>query len=424
MNKIKTPDKFVKTEKQIAACEVLNNHQHSLIYGGSRSGKTTIIIRNIVLRAMMTPSRHLVGRFRFNHAKTSLWYDTIPKVMRMEFPGVAYHMNKSDWFMTIPVDAKAGGGQSEIWLGGFDDKERVEKILGNEYSTMFLNECSQIKYDAVTLLRTRLAENSGLRLRAYYDCNPSGKAHWTYQEFIKGLIPGTKEKSILDTGYMTINPYDNAVNLPEEYFNILKSLPKRQRERFLDGLFLQDVDGALWTDQMCSDARAKVPGELIKVVVAVDPAVSNNPDSDETGIVVCGLDENKQGVVIEDLTLKASTRVWAQRAVNAYHKHDANEIVVEVNQGGDLVEDVLKNIDKSIKVVKVRASKGKFARAEPISALYESEDVAHLPGLDDLESQITEYVPMNSKESPGRLDALVWGLTRLMVKKAAQIHIG
>ena len=121
---------FTKTTKQIEACNILNKYEHSMLFGGSRSGKTAIIIRNIFLRATKLPSRHLIVRFRFNHAKTSLWYDTIPKVLRLAFPGMQHTMNKSDWFITVPT---ARGGESQIWLGGIDDKDRVEKILGNEY---------------------------------------------------------------------------------------------------------------------------------------------------------------------------------------------------------------------------------------------------------------------------------------------------
>ncbi len=417
------PKVFVKTPKQIEACDVLNRHDHALLTGGSRSTKTTIAIRNIILRAIAKPSRHLIVRYRFNHAMQSLWCDTIPKVFKHFFPGVPYKEDKARWFIKVPCCDKYPGEQSQIWLGGIDDKDRIEKVLGNEYSTIMANECSQITYDAITTLRTRLAEASGLKLRFYYDLNPCGKKHWTYQEFIQGLIPGTKEKSELNTGHLFMNPLDNP-HLPPEYIKALKALPKRKRQRFFEGLYLSDVEGALWTDQMVSDARCKTYGVIKKIVVAVDPAVTNNPNSDECGIVVMGIDENNEGIVLADYTLKGSTKTWATVAVNAYHKHEANEIVAEVNQGGDLVEDALKNINRSIKVVKVRASKGKFARAEPISELYELGKIAHAKDMSELESEMTEWVPMNTKESPNRVDALVWGATRLMLRPSNRIHIG
>lgn len=417
---------FKKTAKQIDVCTALNAHEHTLVYGGSRSGKTTIIIRNIILRALKRPSRHLVARFRFNHAKMSLWYDTIPKVMRMCFPGVRYKENKSDWFITLFLGADPETGEereSQIWLGGVDDKDRVEKILGNEYSSIFLNECSQIEYEAVTMLRTRLAENSGLKLRFYYDCNPPGKKHWTYVEFVERFTPGTKEPSTLEnTTYLLLNPGDNEANLPEAYLRILKGLPKRQRERFLEGLFLSDIEGALWRDMEISDAVAKVHGQVTRTVIAIDPAVTNNPDSDETGIVAVSLDEFGDGIVHDDWTIKASTQTWAIRAVNMYYHYNANFIIAETNQGGDLVVDAIKNVDPKIKVKKVHASKGKFARAEPVQQLYELGRISHERHFLELEAEMTEWVPMDTKESPNRIDALVWGLTHLMLNKPRDVR--
>lgn len=416
--------KFKLNSKQPEARKLLNTFDHSLVYGGSRSGKTFIIIRNIILRAMRAQSRHLIVRFRFNHAKTSLWYDTIPKVMRLCFPGVRFGFNKSDWFITVPVDPRFGGGESQIWIGGLDDKERTEKVLGHEYSTIFINEASQVSYDSVIMLRSRLAENVGLVNKEYIDCNPSGKNHWTYQEFIEKLIPGTKEESVLHSGHLIMNPFDNIENLNPRYIKLLESFPKRQRQRFLEGLYLTDVEGALWTDAMISQATTNISLDLIQTVIGVDPAVTNQPNSDETGIVACGLDENRHGVVLGDYSLKASTRKWAQTVVNAYYKHEANYVVVEVNNGGDLVKDALKNIDESIKVVTVHASKGKFARAEPVSELYELGKVSHIERFPILEAQLTEYVPLNEKKSPDRLDALVWALTKLMLKKGTKIQLG
>lgn len=415
---------FVKTEKQIQACDVLNSFEHAMLFGGSRSGKTFIAVRNIIVRAIKYPSTHLLTRFRFSHAKASLWYGTIPKVKELCFPDVPFVFNKADWFIEIPT--RIPGKTSQIWLGGIDDKERVEKILGNEYSTILVNEASQVSYDAVTTLRTRLAELTPLVNRMYYDLNPPGKKHWSYVEFIEKLIPKTKEKSLVDSGFLLMNPRDNLINLPETYLKTLMALPKRQRQRFLDGLFLSDVEGALWTDEMVSNAFTKPYGEIIKTVIAVDPATTNNPGSDECGIVCCELDENREGVIEGDYSGKMSTSTWAQKVVNLYHDKNANAVIVEVNQGGDLVEDVIKNSEggRGIKIIKVHASKGKFARAEPVSALYEQKKISHKIVMQELESELTEWVPLESKSSPNRLDALVWGITHLMVRTSPMVHIG
>lgn len=408
---------FIKTPKQCEATELQSSFGHVMLYGGSRSGKTAITIRNIIIRATKKKSRHLIGRFRFNHVKQSIVYDTLPKVMELAFPDLPYTLNKSDWYVTLP-------NGSEIWFGGFDDKERVDKILGNEYSTIFLNECTQISWDTRNTVMSRLAENSGLRLLAIYDCNPTSRKHWTYTVFKQGESPeGEKIAGIEKYTSLKMNPADNMQNLPEEYLGLLKSLPERQRKRFLEGEFQDDIEGALWNALMIEQAKAMPERGLKKTVIAVDPAVTNNEDSDLTGIVVCSLDENNEGVVHEDYSLKASPNTWVQRVINAYYKHDAAYVVVEVNQGGDMVETMIKNIDRKIKVVKVRASKGKFARAEPVAALYEQGKVRHEKSLPDLETEMCEYVPMNSKKSPDRLDALVWGLTDLMLQPKNKVII-
>lgn len=425
---IHKPPGFVKTDKQIQAVKAMNRFDHCMLYGGSRSGKTTIAMRQILLRAMKKPSRHLVVRRTFNSVTRSIVNDTLPKVVDGFFPGLSLHVSykllkSPHCYLTVPTVC---GGLSEIWFGGTD---KPEKLLGNEYSTVYANECSEIIYDSILLMRTRLAENSGLKLKFIYDCNPPGKKHWTYVEFHERLIPDSKDPSLIDSGFLLVNPTDNKNNLPDGYIEkTLGSLPKRQRERFKDGLFLSDIEGALWTDLMISIARSLEPGEYEEVVIAVDPAVTNNPDSDETGIVVAARDKYKQGVAIDDLSGKFSTRVWAQRVVNAYHKYNANWVICETNQGGDLIKDAIKSIDRTVKIKGVHAKTGKFSRAEPVSAIYECEEgqvpiVCHIKHLPELESEMTEWVPFSSKGSPNRIDALVYALTHLIIKRPRDVKV-
>ncbi len=411
---------FVKTPRQREALELANGHQHTLLYGGSRSGKSLALVRNVFLRAIKRPSTHLMVRFRFNHARVSLGHETVPYVLSHCFPDLPFEENKSDGYWTVP---SAGGGESRVWLGGTDDKDRIEKILGNEYSTIYANECSQIPFDAIPLLWTRLAESSGLELRFYYDANPPGKKHWTHGMFFDRMLPDGSVHA-LDVANLQMNPVHNLTNLPPEYLKALEQLPKRQRQRFLDGLYLTDVEGALWTDQMVNAAKLKRPAEIKRTIIAVDPSVSSSTTSDECGIIPVSLDVNGEGVVHDDLSGKLSTRAWAQRVVGAYRAFEANVVVAEKNQGGDLVADVIHNLDPTVKVVLVHAAKGKLARAEPVSMLYEDrqERVAHLKSMPLLEAELTETVFTDVKESPNRLDALVWGLTHLMVGKTKMRH--
>jgi len=148
--------------------------RHICAVGGSRSGKTFFIVRAIMTRALRGDgSRHAILRHRANAARQSIWLDTLPNVNRICFPDFPFVEHRQDGFWEGP-------NGSQIWVGGLDDKDRVEKILGNEYSTIFLNECSQISYASALLVRTRLAQSvPGLTQRMYYDLNPVGKMHWT-----------------------------------------------------------------------------------------------------------------------------------------------------------------------------------------------------------------------------------------------------
>jgi phage terminase large subunit-like protein len=152
--------------------------------------------------------------------------------------------------------------------------------------------------------------------------------------------------------------------------------------------------------------------ELKNIIVAIDPAVTANKNSDETGIIVVGKDHNNVFYVLEDLSGKYTPDQWARKAINAFYDWDADRIVAEVNNGGDLVERLLRSVDTNIPYRSVHATRGKIVRAEPISALYEQKRVHHLGVFTELESQMCTYNGEN-QESPDRLDALVWGLSEL-----------
>lgn len=402
---------FKKTKKQKEAIKAMSLVRYFMMYGGSRSGKTFLICYIMAVRAMRCKSRHLIVRKSFTDVKRAVFLDTFPKMMKLCFPGVPYAENKTDFFDTFP-------NGSQVWFGGLDDKDRVEKVLGNEYSTIAPNECSQIAWKSIEVVMTRLAERSDLVNRMIFDCNPPPTSHWTYKVFILKQHPVTGVPLVNAEKYGSIlmNPDDNLENIDEEYLNVLEGLSERAKQRFRYGKFVDDVEGALWDYIMLEQAKAKKPGPIKRTVIAVDPAMSNSDTSDAHGIVVVSIDENNEGIVHEDLSTKGSPNTWGNRVVNAYHKYNANCIVAEVNQGGDLVEHLIKTIDPSIKVVKVHASKSKFARAEPVAALYEQGKIAHLGSMPDLEAELTEYVPMNATKSPDRLDALVWGVTYLMIK--------
>ena len=195
----------------------------------------------------------------------------------------------------------------------------------------------------------------------------------------------------------------------------------------LDGELLADLDGALWSGSMLDAALAQRFGKPNRIVVAVDPPVTGGAASDSCGIIVAGaLTDGPPGEwrakVIEDATVhRASPKVWAEAAVDAFHRHGADRLVAEVNQGGDLVEQVVRQVDPLVPFRAVRASRGKIARAEPVAALYEQGRVAHAEGLGMLEAQMGQMTAQGFRGlgSPDRVDALVWALFDLMIEPAA-----
>lgn len=211
--------------------------KHIFLFGGSRSGKTFYLVRAVIIRASKAKSRHVILRLNFNHAKTSIWLDTLPKVLKVCFPDLPIVWNKTDYYILLP-------NGSEIWIAGLDDEKRIEKILGKEYSTIYFNECSQINYTQIQVALTRLAEKSDLKKKVYYDANPPSKRHWTYWLFVKKMHPETGEYLNTDEyASLQMNPEDNIQNIDEDYIKLLGSLDEKQRTRFLLGEFGDDSDG-------------------------------------------------------------------------------------------------------------------------------------------------------------------------------------
>jgi len=421
------------TPKQLEAGALLARPASNIMLrGGSRSGKTFVLVRAIIIRAMKAPgSRHAIFRLRRNQVRATIWQDTLPKVLSLCFSGLRVQLNQADLIATLP-------NGSTIVLAGLDDKERVEKILGTEYSTLYFNEASQIPWRSIEMARTHLAQNSGLTLKTYYDCNPPSKLHWSYQLFRAKLKPNTREPLPNPDDYaeMLMNPADNRANLPSEYFAILASFSEAQRLRFERGEWASDVDNALWTLEQFDAERAGfiagavvykgLPVAMRRVVVAVDPSgTAGNGVGDGIGIVVAGLGIDGRCYVLEDASCDLSPKQWARRAVAAYHKHQADRIVAEANFGGAMVEAVIRTADPRVPYRAVHASRGKIVRAEPIAALYEKGTVSHAGTFPELEDQLANMTSAGyvGEGSPDRADALVWALTELALQPSRRVIV-
>jgi len=393
--------------------------KYLLVYGGSRSGKTFFVVYAIITRMLKAPgSRHVIFRSDGVDAKQSLGNETIPAVISLAFPGLELKWREKDGYFEAP-------NGSQLWLAGLKDKARLDKVLGKEFATIYLNEASQITLEAYGVVQTRLAQSvmqvdgRRLPLRLYVDLNPTVAAHWTYQIWINGIHPDGGFP-IADHAenyrHITVNPIDNSANLPADYIESLRNLPERMRRRFFEGAFTADDDNALWRRAWISKDTAPVMG---RVVIAVDPATTNTAGSDETGIIAMGIGMDGRGYVLADESGKYRPEEWARRAISLFDTFDADCVVAEVNQGGDMVESMIKAAAKgrSVPVQKVTATRGKHIRAEPIAALYEQGKVRHCDEFPELVDQLCAFTIGFDRAaqgySPDRVDALVWGFTSL-----------
>jgi phage terminase large subunit-like protein len=211
--------------------------------------------------------------------------------------------------------------------------------------------------------------------------------------------------------------FDNAANLAPSALQMLKDKYEGTRlgRQELEAEILGDLPGALWTLATLDAYRVREANAVSRIVVAVDPAVTATEASDEHGIIVAGLAEGQRGLVLEDASLSGSPNEWARRAVSLYRSWNADAIVIEVNQGGDMVAHTIRTIDPNVNIKEVRASRGKHVRAEPIAALYEQGRVAHVGAFPELEAQMTQMTTngYEGEGSPDRVDALVWAMTEL-----------
>ncbi len=405
---------------QEAARLLLDGPQRmTCLAGGARSGKTFLIVRAILERAVQAPgSRHAMLRFHANAARASLALETLPHVRKTCFPDVALKEHRQDG-----VFALSNG--SRIAIGGLDDADRVEKILGLEYATVFLNEASQIPYGSALVAFTRLAQVvPGLAQRAFVDLNPTAKTHWTNVLFGAKRDPVTMHPLAEpdEVARAFVNPHDNAANLAPAFLKSLAGLPEKQRKRFYEGVYVDEVDDALWSYEIIDRHRVEldaIPLEARKtVVVAVDPSGAAGRDdlrADEIGIVVAARGEDGDAYVLADRSLRDQPLAWGRRAVVAFHEFAADCIVAEANFGGEMVRATIQAADPNVPVRLVTASRGKAVRAEPISVRYALGQVHHVGRLSKLEDQLCGFAGSGygGAGSPDHADAAIWALTHL-----------
>ena len=313
-----------------------------------------------------------------------------------------------EWSPTKRTLSWANGAKVEFYSA-----EEPERLRGPQFEAAWCDELAAWNKDVDTWNMLQFCLRLGKHPRVMVTTTPKPT------KLVRKIL---KEGTTHVTGGST---FDNAANLADTYLKAVKDQYEGTRlgRQELYAEVMEEAEGALWTTDTldaCQVDRADVP-PLNRIVVAIDPAVTSNAESDMTGIVVVGRDVNGKAYVLGDYTDRLSPQGWACKAIELYHRFEADRIVAEKNQGGDMVRRTLEVEDETVPIRLVHASRGKFARAEPISALYERALVHHVrnpedgSNLNELETQMRTWEPLGSIGSPDRIDALVWGLTELML---------
>jgi len=406
---------LILNNKQKVAIKLLSDPtiKRAMLYGGARSGKTFACVYAILARAMKAKdSRHGIIRKYLSSLRSSVWDDTLPKVCRLLVPDPDEYKRTFKFVNQFNILRCANG--SEICLFGLDDAERADRILGMEFSTLMFEECSELEYSAMNKALTRLAQKTCLVNRAYYTENPPSKRHWTYKLFVDGLKPdGSRVRRPGAYQCMQMNPGDNLDNINPDFMEDLEDMPLRERIRFLQGEFQDDTGKGVVRRDWIHYVDPRDMPELTRIVVSVDPSVSDSDDADEVGIVIVGKDDEDHYYVLMDASFQGSPLQWSAKAAKLYNEFEADFVLYESNQGGLLVEQAIQNVDKSIPCKAVRAYRGKYLRAQSISVLYERGKVAHAREFSELEEEACDWNGENGEPSPNRLDALVYALMEL-----------
>lgn len=283
------------------------------------------------------------------------------------------------------------------------------QLRGPSHDIVWLDELAKFKYPQECIDNILFGLRGSDKLKIFVSSTPRPIR----------VIKELKQESLKNDGNVILrigSTYENASNLPEKFLNtiIAKYEGTRLGRQEIYAEILDDNPDALWSRKLIDDNRVNKHPRLIRVVVAVDPEASDTETSAETGIIVAGIGDDQHGYIIADKTIKGSPKDWGNEVVTAYHTYQADNVIAEVNNGGDMVEYVIKSIDPTVPVKQVRASRGKQLRAEPVASLDEQYKIHHVGSFPELEDQLCEWIP--GDKSPDRLDARVWAITELMLE--------
>jgi phage terminase large subunit-like protein len=291
--------------------------------------------------------------------------------------------------------------------------EEADRLRGPQHDAAWFDELAAMTDPSAVWDMAQFGLRIGVRPRWLVTTTPRPI------KLLRGLLSREGDDVVVCRG----STFANAPNLAPSFLEAIKARygGTRLGRQELEAELLTDVPGALWQLDWLDRDRVERAPELKRIVVAIDPAVSNNEGSDQTGIIVAGVDADKpqHGYILEDLSGRYAPHEWAAKAVTAYHRHRADRIIAEKNNGGDMVENTIRMVSRNVSFKAVHASRGKAVRAEPISALYEQRKIHHVGAPSALEDQMcaftSDFDRTRAGYSPDRVDALVWALTELML---------
>lgn len=420
--------------------------KYNLLYGPSGSAKSFTTLFVIILRAMAAPgSRHMIFRDTRLNCETTLFDKTLHEVLDAAFPGMkqmeGFKIGLSDLSVTLPP---VQGKSSMLFFKGLDEN-RGDNVLGDEASTIWFNECNAFSYKQVSQLFSRLRQNitmsNGRKLKnkMFFDCNPRWFTDYDYRAFIEKVNPATSDTWERPDEWeaLFMDTIHNQKHLSDDYIDSLKLGTPEDVQRYFQGYWSNSSANSLFSPGKISEARIAKPLingrpmtaretlahledigiNLQQVIVACDPAVTANKNSDESGICVAGVDDNDHAYILADLTLKDIPDNVCETVVEAYHDWGASKIVFEKNQGGLWLEATLRKIFPNAPLEYADANRttgNKQSRAEPISLMYSRGVVHHVGSLQKLEEQMTQFGNQGASKSPDRMDAMVWAVTKLL----------
>lgn len=284
--------------------------------------------------------------------------------------------------------------------------DKPDGIRGYQFHRAWTDELAKMRYARETWTQLQLGLRLGDDPRNVVTTTPRPIA------LLRELV--SRENVHVTRG----STFDNEANLAAPFIAEIRARYEGTRigRQELGGELLDDLPGALWSRAMVETARpALTIPDMVRVVVAVDPATTSGESADETGIVVSGKGSDGRAYVLADRSCRMSPDGWAKRALAAYDEFGADRLVAETNNGGDMVESVLRAQGSRVPYKKLHASRGKHTRAEPIAALYEQGKVTHLMPMPQLEDQMVAFLPEGGEAGDDRVDALVWAMTELML---------